>query len=552
MTTQRRDQLIIFCLFFITPILYALITQHAWEDWYITYRSSKNLAIGNGLVFRPGERLHTFTSPLGTLLPAFLTWITGNYSDDLVLWLYRICNSILLGLSGVLLYRFGKQVLRHSLPLVLLLGLVLFDSKLIDNSINGMETALMIFFLTFCLYVMTGGTRRLVLPLALGFAGLMWSRPDGFIHVSGLSIGLLIWAPANGTVRTRADWFQVLVKAALLGLLFYLPWILWAWWYYGTPVPNTVLAKGLNSTTDIKALLKTLVLFPYVSLTDPAVRLYQVYAPSYSFMGGWPAWVATVSKLLGWIACFYWIVPGAKKWGRIISFGALISCLYLSLIKSNYPWYIPMATLLCSGSLVILFDQLIERFRLTVARQITYGLMLIVVLFQIGLLGAMAYQMRVQQATIENNRQQVGLWLKSQAGSPKETVFLECLGYIGFYSGLTMYDFPGLSSSEVVNARRQIGAMDYPFVFAPLIEQLKPDWVVLRPYEHGVISTKSQVLSQEYEMVREFSVWDKVESMDVPGKSYMEWDAVFRVFRRKKEGTTLSQQPKSNELTTSL
>ena len=49
---------------------YALATDRVWEDYYITWKSSKNLAEGNGLVFHPGERVHTFTSPLGVLLPA--------------------------------------------------------------------------------------------------------------------------------------------------------------------------------------------------------------------------------------------------------------------------------------------------------------------------------------------------------------------------------------------------------------------------------------------------------------------------------------------------
>ena len=50
-------------------LAFAGFTNHVWEDYYITYRSSKNLATGHGLVFNHGDRLHTFTSPLGVLLP---------------------------------------------------------------------------------------------------------------------------------------------------------------------------------------------------------------------------------------------------------------------------------------------------------------------------------------------------------------------------------------------------------------------------------------------------------------------------------------------------
>src|SRR3990170_2242051 len=75
------------------PMLFALYTNNAWEDWYITYRASKNLALGHGLVFTPGERVHSFTSPIGTLIPALLAFLTRAANDDLVLWLYRAISS---------------------------------------------------------------------------------------------------------------------------------------------------------------------------------------------------------------------------------------------------------------------------------------------------------------------------------------------------------------------------------------------------------------------------------------------------------------------------
>lgn len=56
---------------------WAAVTSHVWEDFWITFRSSKNLAAGHGLVFNPGDRLHTFTSPLGVLLPAAASLAAG-------------------------------------------------------------------------------------------------------------------------------------------------------------------------------------------------------------------------------------------------------------------------------------------------------------------------------------------------------------------------------------------------------------------------------------------------------------------------------------------
>jgi hypothetical protein len=90
----RRRQLlsvpetILFVIAVLVALGFAWFTDSRWEDWYITYRASKNLANGNGLVFWPGQRVHSFTSPLGTLIPAALCALTGGQADDLVIWLF--------------------------------------------------------------------------------------------------------------------------------------------------------------------------------------------------------------------------------------------------------------------------------------------------------------------------------------------------------------------------------------------------------------------------------------------------------------------------------
>ena len=77
----RRARWLIFAGVFAIAMAFAAFTHHAWEDYYITYRVSKNLATGHGLVYTVGERVHAFTSPLNVLLPAALSVLTGNTSD---------------------------------------------------------------------------------------------------------------------------------------------------------------------------------------------------------------------------------------------------------------------------------------------------------------------------------------------------------------------------------------------------------------------------------------------------------------------------------------
>src|SRR5262249_58827463 len=89
-----------------------------------------------------------------------------------------------------------------------------------------------------------------------------------------------------------------------------------------------------------------------------------------------------------------------------------------------------------------------------------------------------AYEMKVQQKEIEwGNRAAIGGWLKEHVGEG-ERVYIECLGYAGYFSGVKILDYPGLVSPEVLAAARQS-----PKDFASLGMRLKPEWMVLRPAE---------------------------------------------------------------------
>jgi len=240
---------------------FAALTQHAWEDYWITFRASKNLATGHGLVFTEGERLQTYTSPLGVLLPAFLSWVTGNRSDELTLWLFRlICLGALS--SGVVLF---FQVLRsfgvRLVSCLLAVGLIGLDAKTVDFTINGMETGILMFFLALSIHgLLVEGPRR-IFRLGLGWAGLMWTRPDSFVYIGILALCAMIFLPDRQA--NRRAWCTKLVTAGVICAVLYLPWFLWAWSYYGSPVPNTIVAKaGMHPLSPVGTLLLNLFLSP--------------------------------------------------------------------------------------------------------------------------------------------------------------------------------------------------------------------------------------------------------------------------------------------------
>jgi hypothetical protein len=135
---------------------------------------------------------------------------------------------------------------------------------------------------------------------------------------------------------------------------------------------------------------------------------------------------------------------------------------------------------------------------------------------------------------IENGlRRQIGLWLRAHAQTPTDTVMLEPLGYIGYYSGLTMLDYPGLASKRMVETRRRLG----PFHEERIGYELKPDWLVLRPGEDIFAPLPSWgEIKRHYELIEVFDASEKVKAVRwLPGRAYLRFDQIFFVLHRRPE-----------------
>lgn len=152
---------------------------------------------------------------------------------------------------------------------------------------------------------------------------------------------------------------------------------------------------------------------------------------------------------------------------------------------------------------------------------------------QLVVLLGFAHQLYWQQAIIEEgHRKQIGLWLKANASSPRDTALMECLGDIGYFSGLKTYDMPGLSSHEVVESRRKLGTSKDNMRW--VIRDLKPDWVVLRPGEVASIEKDDpELLTTEYRPSRVFDVSDRISRVRyLPGRGHLKYDRAFTVYHK--------------------
>jgi hypothetical protein len=548
-TAAIKSEVVIAGLVLLVGLLFAAYTRHAWEDYWITFRASRNLATGHGLVYTPGERLHTFTSPLGVLLPAAFCWLTGNRSDLLVLWLFRLVSTGALAAGMVLLFRTLRTLQLRRVSLWLTVALIGLDAKIVDFSINGMETGLLILFLALAIHGLVVTGPRQMLRIGAGWAGLMWTRPDSCVYIAILGAGTLIFLSGPTAGKSRIAWGKMLFGAGLICAALYLSWFLWAWWYYGSPVPHTIVAKAMNKPPILFArLVIGLVIFPLKLFFPFASRMPFTFLPAYSDLGGWPVSLVIASCALGLPAAFAWLIPRVRPPTRLFSLAYFLGCFFLTaVVKDNPPWYLPTVAVFGYLTVGLLFDQtlcLASRLsQLGWARGWLCHLPKVVRFSAIGLVMSqaavtvcVARQLQVQQELIENGlRRQIGLWLHDQARSPQDTVMLESLGYIGYFSGLKMLDYPGLASREMVEVRKRLG----PHRESQVGFELKPDWLILRPDEMEFVPFPDlESLQKFYELVRVFDASDKVSATRwLPGRPFLQYDQTFLIFHRKPDAT---------------
>lgn len=502
------------------PLLAAAFTGHAWEDFFITLRSSLNLVNGHGLVFNPGERVHTFTSPLGVLLPALALKLTGSQEIP-ALWVYRVMNAAALALAAWTVWRRFDSWKLGPWPRWIFFGLLIADAKLTDFSMNGMETGLLVGFTLLLWSELEAPTLR-PSRLALATAGLMWTRPDACVLIGALCLPAVVFRdPGQTAPRPWKQWLSGLAVGALL----YLPWFVWAWWYYGSPVPNTIIAKSQvmpsHNWTD-------LLLAPWHTLLGDS-HLIDLFLPTYSFFGNWPSGLYVLSHLLSVVAAFCWLIPRVSAPLRRVSLTIFLGMFYLCAI-TPFPWYPPPWAALAYLVFALAGDaavrgltrwkSMLPLLRVTIA---------LVLVLQVGIWAASLWQMRQQQRLIENSvRRSIGLWLREQS-KPGDTVFLEPLGYIGFYSGLKTYDYPGLSSPEVVQAIRRGSRR-----LTEVIGELKPTWLVLRPFEIADARLPENAALRDYEWVRTWNVEKEIQAVPIlPGRAWLLRDSEFSGFRRR-------------------
>lgn len=517
---SSRARVVLLVLAALAPAVFALVTNNVWEDFFITFRCSLNLVHGDGLVYEAGRTVHTFTSPLGTLLPGAISWLFHTESPQSVIDIFRVVACLAL----VLAWRLAASRIDGSVALAMTAALWLLDAKLAAFSTNGMETAFLVLFVVLAWRSIVDADMRLA---GIAFGGAMWTRPDGFVFVGALAAAA--WLLQDVRRWNWPGWSRLVGWGACI----YAPWFFWAWWYYGSPVPHTILAK---KTIALEVDWASVLLSWPIRLIFGRTAADDAFMPPYFYFGDWPKllWWWSKAMTLGTIVAVSW--PRCARSSRVAALAFLLGGFYLELTPLA-PWYFPawqvLAYIAIGGLIAALAGVTIA------AKSVGKAMLAIFATFLILTQGlvylAVSVQLREQQRLIETGlRSVIGHDLRGLAISPRDTVFLEPLGYIGFYSGLAMRDTPGLCAPEVA-ALRRAGLK----TMGALAVALKTDWVVLRGYEYKAMSAEENArFSQLYDFVGDYDMRRQVEAVEyLPGRGFLRYDAHFLIWRLHQRST---------------
>ena len=233
---MRRLWTLVYMLLVVT-LLYGGFRAYAYDDVFITYRYASNLASGAGLVYNPGERVLSTTSPLwAALLSPFAALGLDVHAAAVLLGAFSLAA------GGICLWQIGRASRQ---PWIAWAGLLLYPLHPVVTGTLGSETPLYLALGLGALALHLRGRPR----LAAACAGLAAAaRPDGllFAAVIGLDALAQSWNARRRGGRSPLPW-----GAAGIFLLAWLPWVLWAWAYYGSPLPVTLAAKQAQGTLAV-------------------------------------------------------------------------------------------------------------------------------------------------------------------------------------------------------------------------------------------------------------------------------------------------------------
>ena len=232
MTRVERVGLAV-ALLLATALMWPL-RHYLTDDTFIHLQYARNLATGHGLVFNPGERVYGCTSPLWVALLA----------DGMALGFNGLHVARVLGFLATLWsVALFLQLMRRNLqtPALCAAATVAWAGHawMLRWSLSGMETPLAVALVLAGFVAFTEGKTWGARPVRTGalWALAALTRPEAALLLGLWGVFLLVDTDSRPGLRR-------LVFGALPPLAIYGAWLLFARFYFGTMLPQTLMAKA--------------------------------------------------------------------------------------------------------------------------------------------------------------------------------------------------------------------------------------------------------------------------------------------------------------------
>ncbi len=475
-----RSGVVLLCFAVLLPRLASLYSMNLFDDAFITFRHSQQLVAGEGLTYNAGTRTLGTTAPLFALMLALpgmlgITPLTAALAIG-------ITSDVL---TGVVTYSLlAKRLGRPTATTVLVLFAL--DPHIIRISVGGMESSLFL-FLSVCILGLL--ERNAIHPALLLASVCPYLRPEGVVLWMICLTHVLASQPKGQRHRSLA--------AILLAVALSLIPLALMYAYYGTVVPQSVIAKGHKVGSSLAEVLH-IFLFPSRSPLQTALTF-----------------VAPVGLMVAWrrsryvrLACVWaglylgaYLVARPEVW----TWYALPVYFVKSLLGGIGFWYV-------FHTYIPLTKKLSEHLMpMSAAASI---LVAVVMLIGVG-------RSPVQKHIYEP----LASWCETI--KPGDTIAAGDIGAVGYYCRRAfIYDLAGLVWPERRVYRTHL----------EVITSKKPDYILAETVRYwGALYEPQSPLHQQYEPITRFSPSGSTDVTLSASELAPRWRQDYVLFKRVKE-----------------
>lgn len=380
------------------------------DDAPITYRYAENLAAGNGFVYNPGEQI------LGTSTPLYALLLTLSRLLGLPIPLASNLFNFAGSLMVILLTMLITERLSHSQSAAILAACyLLVQGSFVRYTMAGMETPVYTALIlgTFWLALLDR------LPIAAFVAGLA-----AIMRLDGLAVGGALFLTYL-LAQWRIPWRAVVSYGLTL-----LPWTLFAFFYFGSPIPLSMLAKQEHLRTA-EASRYWIWWYLFTGRYGAPIFLLPL-----GLIGG-----VTLLRKQRWSSG--WTLP-------LIWLGSYLSA-YTIVGIDFYEWYLmpayPVLAIFVGTGLAFLFNAARHPLTSFAFANLPAYVAIMLLCFWFAPYARHLYSsvsgFQAYLVNIEHNRIKAGEWLRTET-TPDAVVYSGAIGHLGYHSGRYIVDGAGL------------------------------------------------------------------------------------------------------------